>query len=330
MRREAPLPSPRPGNTALALTTLLAALVALWIGPAEITPRTLWEDEAARRVVLELRLPRILAALLVGAGLATAGALLQALLRNPLSDPAILGVSGGAALGAASILTLGAAAAFPVPLAAFVGAVFTTLAVWRLGSVDGAVRPSSLLLAGVAVNALAGASVGLMLVFADDGALRSTTFWLFGTLNRATLGALIPLAIAVPLVLVYAERRAIQLDQYQLGEREARQAGLGVRRLQWTGLGLACLLTALAVAVAGVVGFVGLMVPHLLRLRAPDGGHRHLLLGSALGGGLLLLAADIFARTVAQPAELPIGLITALLGAPFFLVLLRGQARRAT
>jgi iron complex transport system permease protein len=310
------------------LTVIAAALGALWIGPVLVSPAAVLDDETARRIVLELRAPRVVAALLVGGGLGAAGALLQALLRNPLADPALVGVSGGAALGAATVLTITGAGAFaatvPVPLAAFSGAALTTLLVWRLGAVRGVMRTSAILLAGVAVNTLAGALVGLLMAFADDTALRETTFWLFGTLTRADWLTLAPLAVAVPVAITIMELRSTALDQYQLGDREARQLGLGVAGLQWLGLALACLLTALAVAVAGIVGFVGLMVPHFVRLLAGP-GHAGQALDSALAGALLLLVADAAARTLAAPAEIPIGLVTALIGAPFFLALLRHE-----
>ena len=315
----------------LALVVVACALGALWIGPVFVTPGAVLEDEAARQIVLELRAPRICAALAVGGALGAAGALLQALLRNPLADPALLGVSGGAALGAAAVLTLAGSldllAGLPVPVAAFLGAAAATGLVWRLGSVRGIVRLSAILLAGVAVNALAGALVGLLMAFSDDSALRNTTFWLFGTLTRADFPSLVPLAVALPVTVVVAELRSTALDQYQLGDREARQLGLGVGALQWLGMVLACLLTALAVAVAGIVGFVGLMVPHLVRLLSgPEHGGR--MLDSALAGGLLLLLADALARTLVAPAEIPIGLLTALLGAPFFLLVLRHELGR--
>lgn len=321
-------------HVVLTCIVVSAALGALWIGPVLVTPMEVWEDEAARRIILELRAPRICAAIAVGAALGAAGALLQALLRNPLADPALLGVSGGAALGAAGVLTLvggaelmAAGISLPVPLAAFAGATVCTLLVWRLGAVRGVVRLSAIILAGVAVNALSGALVGMLMAFSDDTALRSTTFWLFGTLTRADWLALLPLAVAVPLSILVAETRATALDQYQLGAREARQLGLGVGSLQWLGMGLACLLTALAVAVAGIVGFVGLMVPHFVRLLSgPEHGGR--ILDSALAGALLLLVADAGARTLAAPAEIPIGLITALIGAPFFLLVLRHELAR--
>jgi iron complex transport system permease protein len=320
-------------HVVLAGLILTAALGALWIGPELISPLAAWEDASVRREILEASAPRACAALAVGAALGAAGALLQALLRNPLADPALLGLSGGAALGGAGVLTLAGGAelargiALPVPLAAFAGTAVCMLLLWRFGRVRGVVRLSAVVLAGVGVNALVGALIGLLMAFSDDQALRDTTFWLFGTLTRADWPSLLPLAIAVPLAILVAEVRATALDQYQLGDREARQIGLGVGSLRWLGLGLACLLTALAVAVAGIVGFVGLIVPYLARtLSGPEHGGR--ILDSALFGALLLLLADVGARTLVAPAEIPIGLITALLGAPFFLLALRRELGR--
>lgn len=310
--------------------TLLSAFAALWIGPVAVTPSALLDDPVARTIVFELRLPRVLAALLIGAALGAAGALLQALLRNPLADPALIGVSGGAALGAASMLAVGSGAGMslllPVPLAALAGALLATFLVWRLGAVRGRLQIAAVLLAGVAVNTLAGALVGLLLTFANDPVLRATTFWLFGSLTDVRWPTLLLLLAVVPGAVWLIERRATALDLYQLGDLEAGHAGLDVRRLQRQGILLASLLTALAVASAGIIGFIGLMVPHFMRLLT-GAGYRGRFHQSALGGALLLLLADALARTLASPAEIPVGLLTALLGAPFFLMLLRRELR---
>lgn len=315
----------------LILLTPIAMGASLWIGAVAVSPAALFDDPVARTIILDLRLPRVLAAMLVGAALGAAGALLQALLRNPLADPALVGVAGGAALGAAAMLGLGSAAGMalglPVSLAAFVGALTATLLVWHLGAVRGHLQLAAVLLAGVAVNTLAGALVGLLLTIANDPTLRATTFWLFGSLTEIRWPALLVMAAVVPLAIVHLERRAVALDVYQLGDVEARHAGIDVRRLQREGVLLASVLTALAVASAGIIGFIGLMVPHFMRLLG-GAGHRGRFLQCALGGGLLLLIADIVARTAAAPAEIPVGLLTALLGAPFFLFLLRRELQR--
>lgn len=320
-------------HVVLTCVVLTVAFAAVWIGPELISPIAAWNDESVRSIVLETSAPRVCAAIAVGAALGAAGALLQALLRNPLADPALLGVSGGAALGAAGVLTLAGGAellrgiALPVPLAAFVGASICMLLLQGFGTVRGVTRLSAIVLAGVGINALVGALIGLLMAFSDDGALRNTTFWLFGTLTRADWPSLMPLAIALPLALLVAEARSTALDQYQLGDREARQLGLGVGGLRWLGMSFACLLTALAVAVAGIVGFVGLLAPPFARLLsgAEHGGR---ILDSALFGALLLVLADTGARTLIAPAEIPIGLITAILGAPFFLFALRRELGR--
>ncbi|MCC5887690.1 MAG: iron ABC transporter permease [Gammaproteobacteria bacterium] len=315
----------------LLLATPLLMFVALWIGPVAVTPAMLFDDPVARTIVFELRLPRILAAALIGAALGASGALLQALLRNPLADPALIGVSGGAALGAACMLAIGGAGSLalglPVPVAAFIGGLAATLLVWRLGAVRGQLQLSAVLLAGIAINTLAGALVGLLLTFANDPVLRATTFWLFGSLTEVRWPSLLLLAVLVPPAIWLLERRAVAMDVYQLGDIEARHAGTDVRRLQWEGVILASLLTGLAVASAGIIGFIGLMVPHFMRLLGGP-GHSGRFLQSALSGALLLLLADAFARTAAAPAEIPVGLLTALIGAPFFLLLLRRELAR--
>lgn len=309
----------------LALASTVLGLGALWVGPADVSPTRILDDPLAWTVVVELRLPRVLAALLTGAALGLAGALMQALLRNPLADPALVGVSGGAALGATLALALGVAGAvagLDLAIMALLGASLATLAVWRLGQVRGRLHLTAVLLAGVAINALAGAAVGLMVTLSDDGVLRSVTFWLLGSLVDAGYRDLVWLLPALPAALLWSERRAEALDLYQLGDREARHAGLAVHRTRTLGMLLACLLTALAVAHAGIIGFIGLMVPHGVRmLSGPD--HAGLPLASALAGALLLLLADTLARGIAAPAEIPVGLITALIGTPFFLLVLR-------
>jgi len=326
-------PAARVRRTTPWLLAALAALVpvALLHGAVEVTLRDLAADPLARTIVLELRAPRVCAALLVGAGLAVAGATLQALFRNPLADPALIGVSGGAALGAATVLTLplGALALgrWPVAGAAFAGALVAVALVWRLGRVHGRLLLAAVLLAGIALNTLTGALVGLLLFVADDPALRSVTFWLLGSLAETGWPSLLPLAAAVLPAVLLLERRARHLDLYQLGDLEARHAGLDVQAIQRLGLLLGALATAVAVATAGIIGFVGLIVPHMVRMTAGP-GHRGLIRDAALAGALLLLLADLLARTLLAPVELPVGLLTALAGGPFFLWLLRREAGR--
>jgi iron complex transport system permease protein len=276
------------------------------------------------RVVLMLRLPRLLLAMLVGAGLACGGATMQGLFRNPLADPGLIGVSAGAALGAVAAIVLGgsvtgALAGIGTAGAAFACGLLTTMLVYVLGRRRPGV--ANLLLAGVAINAIAMAGVGVLTFLANEHQLRDLTFWSLGSLGGASwprLGIMAPL-ILPPLLCLPRAARA--LNALLLGEGEAALLGFRPERLQPWLIAMVALAVSAAVAVTGVIGFVGLVVPHLLRLAwGPD--HRLLLPASALGGAILMIAADTLARTVVAPAELPIGVITALLGGPFFLWLL--------
>jgi iron complex transport system permease protein len=288
-------------------------------------------------VILNIRLPRTLLGLLVGASLAIAGASLQGLFRNPLADPGLIGVSAGAALAAVSVIVLGgsglafltdALGAFSLPLAAFAGGLVTTMLVYRLASTDGRTSVTTLLLAGIAINALCGAGTGLLTYLADDQQLRTLTFWSMGSLGGATWAAVGSTAVLIAIPLLSLPLLARTLNALLLGEAEAGHLGIAVQRMQRVIVALTALAVGAAVAVSGIIGFVGLVVPHLLRLAlGPD--HRFLLPGAALLGGSLLLLADLFARTFVTPAELPIGIVTALLGGPFFLALLMRWRRHA-
>jgi len=333
------------GLAALAVAAFLAALA---LGPVPVTPGQVlaillrplgielpWAfGERERAVLLAIRLPRALLAVLTGAGLAVAGAALQALFRNPLADPALIGVSGGAALAAAGAIVLGgtlwgaAPPALALPLCAFAGALLATLIVWRLAQSHGRTQVGVLLLAGLALNALTGAGTGLLTQVATDSQLRSLTFWSLGGLGGArwdvVLGVLPFIVLAVAALL----RLAGPLNALLLGEAEAGHLGLDVRRLTRGIVVCSALAAGAGVAVAGTIGFVGLLAPHLVRLLlGPD--HRALLPGSALLGAALLLLADLLARTLAAPADLPLGIVTALLGAPVFLALLVRHGERS-
>jgi len=274
-------------------------------------------------VLWAIRLPRVLLALLVGAGLGLAGAALQGVFRNPLAEPALIGVSSGASVGAvASIIfgftLLGRAS---LPLAAFAGALLTTLLVYATSRSEGRTPVETLILMGIAVNAVAGALTGYLTFLADDQQLRSIVFWSLGSLGGATWEVVRAVLPFIGLGLLLTPRWGRALNLLVLGEREARHLGLNTERTRFALIALAALMTGAAVAVAGIIGFVGLVVPHLVRLIAgPD--HRLLLPASALGGALLLLLADLAARTLVTPAELPLGVVTALLGGPFFMWLL--------
>ncbi len=326
----------------LVALLIAVAAVALLTGPMEVTVSDLGEvvagrisgqtdvSPAVRAVVEQIRLPRIVLGALIGAVLGMSGAAMQGLFRNPLADPGIIGVSAGAALAAVTVIVLGdrffawlPAVMVPLllPAAAFVGALGAMLTIYFLCLHEGRVVVATMLLAGVAVAALAMALTGFLVFLATDDQIRDVTFWSLGSLGGATWGkvglALPCAALALGLLPVWSR----SLNALLLGEAEARHLGFDVDRAKWSVILLTAVGVGAAVAMSGVIGFVGLVVPHVVRLVAgPD--HRLLLPGAALLGASLLVGADVIARTVAAPAELPIGILTAILGAPFFLWLL--------
>lgn len=337
---------------ALFITLGFACLLAIWLslalGPVSLpmmdTLRAVLhlvgvpmaEDnlQQAELIVGQIRLPRTLLGLAVGAVLALSGVAMQGLFRNPLADPGLVGVSSGAALGAAVAIVAGASlGGLPEPfqpyllsICAFAGGLGVTAIVYRLGRRDGHTSVSTMLLAGVAMTALAGSIIGLFTYLADDASLRTLTFWNLGTLNGASYARLWPLLLVCVAVILWLPRRAKALNALLLGESEARHLGIEVERLKRELILCIALGVGAAVAAAGLIGFIGLIVPHLVRLlTGPD--HRIVLPASALAGASLLLFADILARLVMAPAELPIGIVTVFIGAPFFLFLLvRGRA----
>nr|WP_185965440.1 iron chelate uptake ABC transporter family permease subunit [Pseudomonas mendocina] len=290
--------------------------------------------QQAELILAQIRMPRTLLGLAVGMVLALCGVAMQGLFRNPLADPGLVGVSSGAALGAAVAIVGGAAfgglpeafAPYLLSACAFVGGLLVTALVYRLGRRDGQTHVATMLLAGIALTALAGAAIGLFTYLADDATLRTLTFWNLGSLNGASYARLWPLLLATLAVALWLPRRARALNALLLGESEARHLGFDVERLKRELVFCTALGVGAAVAAAGLIGFIGLVVPHLMRLLVgPD--HRLLLPASALAGVSLLLLADLVARLALAPAELPIGIVTALIGAPFFLYLLvRGRS----
>nr|WP_185966298.1 iron chelate uptake ABC transporter family permease subunit [Pseudomonas mendocina] len=290
--------------------------------------------QQAELILSQIRMPRTLLGLAVGMVLALCGVAMQGLFRNPLADPGLVGVSSGAALGAAVAIVGGAAfgglpeafAPYLLSACAFVGGLLVTALVYRLGRRDGQTNVATMLLAGIALTALAGAAIGLFTYLADDATLRTLTFWNLGSLNGASYARLWPLLLATLAVALWLPRRARALNALLLGESEARHLGFDVECLKRELVFCTALGVGAAVAAAGLIGFIGLVVPHLMRLLVgPD--HRLLLPASALAGASLLLLADLVARLALAPAELPIGIVTALIGAPFFLYLLvRGRS----
>jgi iron complex transport system permease protein len=326
---------------ALTLLALLLALVlvSLLISLASGSVAISWQDlqsvfsgngdELATQVVMQLRWPRAVAAFTTGALLSVAGALMQVLLRNPLADPYVLGISGGAATGALLALLLGLGS-IGLHSAAFSGALFSMLLVFGLSHGSGEWTTSRLLLTGVVIAAGWGAVIGLLLALGPDQGLRGMLFWLMGDLSHAPFPATGLLVLSGGLLLAIATGRSLNLLTH--GELTASALGTSVTPLRRSIYLLASLLTATAVTLAGSIGFVGLIVPHMLRL-AGVRDHRLLLPAAALLGGSLLIIADTLARTLLAPRQLPVGILTALVGVPLFLVLLHhsrsvhGEAR---
>jgi iron complex transport system permease protein len=307
------------------------------IGAGDITA-ALWPTADLSRdaqIVQQIRLPRLILCICVGAVLGVCGAALQGLFRNPLADPGIIGVSSGAALAAGLVIVTGNtlaagfmewAGVYALPIGAFAGSMIAIVSIYALSQRAGTTSGASLILAGIAINALAGAALGYLTFLSSDNQLRQLTFWTLGSLGRITWDSLIPAALLMAVTLALTLRMASQLNTYLLGEREAGHLGLNVDRMKKTLIVLGALGVGSAVAVTGIIGFVGLAAPHIIRLIS-GADHRIVLPGSALLGAVLVICADLIARTAVSPAELPIGVLTSALGGPFFLWLL-GRYRR--
>ena len=338
------------GTQALLAALLLAALVlsacvgafaftpaqvARWLASA-LTGASVPESETlGRNVFLGLRLPRVLMAGLTGAVLGVSGTLMQGLFRNPIVEPGLAGTSAGAALGAALVFVLGSVSALAftaplgalaVPVLAFAGAFAATMLVYRLSRAFGKVDVLTLLLAGIAVNAVCGAGTGFLSYVARDPQARNITFWNLGTFTTADWRGVALVATAFAFCLAFALRAGKSLNALMLGEDEAALLGIEPERLVRRLLVINTLMVAAATAMVGVIAFVGLVVPHLLRrLRSSD--YTFLLPASALLGALLMEVVDVVARVIVRPAELPIGIITAIVGAPLFLWILLHERR---
>lgn len=319
----------RPNWPLLGIAAGFSVLVGCSLGPAGIGVSTVWEalfgrgDRAQVLIVRELRLPRALLAFLVGGSLATCGAALQALVRNPLADPYLLGLSGGAGLGAVLAIASEISGPWSVPLAALVGAVLAVIVVYRLGIVGGGLLDTRiLLLAGVVVGAFTVALMGAVLALSSAPQVRNAFHWILGSFSTASWTSLLLFAAyaTLPLAVLYLMHRP--LDLLSLGEEPAGFLGVDVEWTKRVLYGVTSALTAAAVAVSGVIGFVGLVIPHLARLLW---GHEHrtLLPSSFLLGGMLMVLADALARIAFAPLELPVGVVTALIGVPVFVLVLR-------
>ncbi|MFN4155150.1 MAG: FecCD family ABC transporter permease [Paracoccaceae bacterium] len=325
---------------ALAGALLLTMLISLSLGASGVSLGSVIRELASgemmpardRLILWDIRLPRMLTGVLVGASLAVAGAVMQGLFRNPLADPGLVGVGAGAGLGAVLAIVLGGLAPLwvtqalgyhLVPVAAFLGGWTSTLILYRVATRSGRTSVATMLLAGIALGALAGAATGVLVYVADDRQLRDLTFWGLGSLGGASWPKLMAAGPVMALALVAAPFLARGLNGLALGEAAAHHIGLPVQRVKAVAILTVAAATGAAVAVAGGIGFIGIVVPHLLRLATgPD--HRYLLVNAGLAGATMLLLADLIARSIIAPAELPIGIVTATLGAPVFLwILLR-------
>lgn len=321
---------------ALALLLLLLVLAMLvsagvgayWVDPWRI-PSILWHGGEDYPVLAQIRFPRILLGAMIGACLAISGTSLQGLFRNPLASPGLIGVTSGASLGAALWIVLikhGVLGFWGVPLAAFAGSAATTFVIWGIAKRDGVMSIYTLLLAGIAVNAIVGAGIGLLKYISDDQQLRSMTFWMMGDLRAASWWLLLASGVCSLAGMILLLPLGNTLNALALGESEALHLGIDLERVKWRIVLGAALAVGAAVAAGGQIGFIGLVVPHLLRL-AVGADHRWLLPGSALGGAFFLVLCDLASRTVAIPLEVPVGILTSAFGGPFFLWLLLRQRR---
>ena len=328
-------------TVALVAAVMLSATVGqLAITPAEIVGSLLraagvdndWAptDRIIESTLWVVRFPRIVMGLAVGAALAVAGAVMQAIFGNPLAEPGVVGVSSGAALGAAAAIVFGVTAlgSWSIALLAFVGGLLATLLVYFVSRANGRTEVVTLLLTGIAINAFAGAGLAFLLFAGDTASREQITFWQLGSLNGSLwreVGIVAPIMLVGLVVAVLLGR---QYDLLALGERNARHLGVDVESLRIGSIVLVALLTGVAVAFCGIIAFVGLVVPHVIRM-AIGPGHRPLIVASAVGGGALISLADLVARTAVPGADLPIGMLTSLIGGPFFFYLLFRQRRRS-
>jgi len=320
----------------LSLLLILVILISVTMGSVKVPPlrsiRILFQsilglkgggNETERTIILSLRLPRAILAGLVGAGLSVSGATFQALLRNPLADPYILGVSSGAAVGAILAILLGLGTfSFGLPLISFLGALLTVLIVFYFGRQDGKIHPNTLLLAGVIIGSFLSALIMFFISVSQKEELHTIIFWLMGDFSFSNARAILIIFPYIVLGFFLLYLRSRQLNLILSGEENAVQLGVDVEKLKLVSYLSASLITAASVSVCGLIGFVGLIIPHAVRLIfGPD--HRLLIPASALVGASFLIASDTVARTLLAPTELPVGVVTAAFGGPFFIYLLR-------
>jgi len=318
----------------LIVLLVISMLLSLFSGDMSLSAWDLLAGLSPQQslILWEIRLPRTLMTAIVGAGLAISGVALQALFRNPLAEPGLIGVSSSAAFGAVLVIVLGGVvwqdvSVWQMSLSAFIAAALSTALLYSIATRNGHTDVALMLLAGVAFNAVAGALTQLLITFSDDSQLRSVLFWMMGSfanLSWASVGIVLSLVLVS---LIGLWRLVKPMNAFVLGENVCIQMGYEPKWFKWQVMGFSALMVGAAVSVVGVIGFVGLVVPHIMRLLIGS-DHRLVLPLSALAGAILLVVADLFARQILYPAELPIGLLMALLGGPFFLMLLLNKRRR--
>ncbi|GAB3884529.1 FecCD family ABC transporter permease [Spirosoma agri] len=333
----------------LVISLLITIVLSVSVGAMRITPYEIWligskafgnsveVDGSKEAILLAIRLPRVCLAVLIGAGLAISGAAIQGLFRNPLADPGLIGISSGASLAAVMMIVLEAAffkqltgllGLYALSVVAFAGACTTAFIVYRVSKLGGKALMTTMLLTGIAINALSGALTGIMTYMATDEQLRNITFWSLGSLGGASWTSVLAILPFTVIALIGIPRLAKSLNLLALGESQANMLGVNLKSIKRQVIIFSTMAVGTSVAVAGIIGFVGLVVPHLIRMGAGS-DHRRVLTGSALGGAVVLTLADSLARTLVAPAELPIGILTALVGTPVFLWILFREKRRA-
>ena len=327
----------------LSIVLILTLIISVRVGAVNISFDNIFsylfqaqEDSIEKLLFLKIRLPRVILCAFVGAALSVSGALMQALFRNPIVEPGLVGTSSGAAFGAAFVFVMGKTLTGPLvdfigpfmlPLFAFAGGLLATMIVYRLSNVFGKTNVNTLLLAGIAVNALANGGTGFFSYVARDPQARSITFWNLGTLSGADWNAVYLVGTSTLIGILVALRFSKSLNALLLGETEAGYLGINTERMKVQLIILNTFIVAMATSIVGVISFLGLIVPHLLRIMKSS-DNRFLIIGSALLGAILLNLADMLARVIVKPSEFPIGIITAFVGAPVFLFLLIRNSRK--
>ncbi len=327
----------------LTILLMISLVVSARMGAVNISYEKIFSflfqdqvDSIERSLFLQIRLPRVILCAFVGAALSVSGTIMQGLFRNPIVEPGLVGTSSGAAFGAAFVFVMGKSLSGPfadwigpflLPCFAFAGGLLATLTVYRLANVFGKTNVNTLLLAGIAVNALANGGTGFFSYVARDPQARSITFWNLGTLSGADWNAVVLVGASTTIGILLALRFSKSLNALLLGEMEARYVGVNTERMKLQLILLNTFIVAMATSIVGVIGFLGLIVPHLLRMMKGS-DNRFLIIGSALLGGILLNLADMFARVIVAPSEFPIGIITAFVGAPIFLLILVRNSKK--